>query len=149
VTTIVAMRAADLRAVVRGSESGVCSGCGAQVVLAPTSLELIGAEPDVRVLCVPCATAEIERTDEPVQLEPVPGQAEELARELARREQERAALELFDAGVPVAIEQPYLRALLLAHRWGRHADERPADCPACRREDGPPDLTGWQAFGLS
>ena len=43
------------------------------------------------------------------------------------------ALRLFDAGTPVAIENPALKTYLQGHRWGWH-QQKQLYCPACCRE---------------
>ena len=45
------------------------------------------------------------------------------------------ALELYDDGTPVAIQDPILRMYLQGHRWGYHQNQQARGfCPACDRE---------------
>jgi hypothetical protein len=45
------------------------------------------------------------------------------------------ALELYDQGTPVAIENPILKMYLQGHRWGYHKNQQAQGfCPACDRE---------------
>lgn len=42
------------------------------------------------------------------------------------------ALQLFDAGIPNEIADPFLKSMLNGHRWGWHQDLFMM-CPACER----------------
>jgi hypothetical protein len=48
----------------------------------------------------------------------------------------QSALELYDQGIPVAIEDPILKMYLEGHRHGYHhkAELTASHCPACARE---------------
>jgi hypothetical protein len=48
----------------------------------------------------------------------------------------KKALELYDEGTPVAIQDPILRMYLQGHRWGYHPNqEGKGYCPVCDREE--------------
>ena len=45
------------------------------------------------------------------------------------------ALELYDQGIPVAIQDPILKMYLEGHRFGYHTNQQARGyCPACDRE---------------
>jgi hypothetical protein len=49
------------------------------------------------------------------------------------------AMELFEQGIPVTIEDSTLRMYLQGHRWGYHKnaeDLLEELCPACKKEEG-------------
>lgn len=70
-----------------GSTRGVCHACGAAVVVARSTRQLITDRPDIAYIfnCTPCGFAsmrEEREKGEEVNLEQVPGQAEEIYKAL-------------------------------------------------------------------
>ena len=52
-------------------------------------------------------------------------------------EAQEAALELYDKGIPVSIQDPILRMYLEGHRFGYHPNQQARGyCPACDRQTG-------------
>lgn len=52
---------ADKSCAVKGSVEAVCSDCGAEVSIAPTSQELLERWPELMVICLQCALKRMEQ----------------------------------------------------------------------------------------